>query len=116
MRKREIEKLRKELNEEKEILLEDVKRVKEREDEYLNDSVGDEVDKALGNSQREMLFYLNDHDRVKLDAIEDALHNIDSGRYGQCEACGKNIQDERLKAIPWARLCINCKPEREKNS
>jgi len=116
MRKREIEKIRKELNEERDLLLEEVKKVKEREDDYLNDAVGDEVDKALGNSQREMLFYLNDHDRLKLDAIEDALHNIDSGRYGICESCRKKIQDERLKAIPWARLCIDCKPVREKNS
>jgi len=116
MRKREIEKIRKELEKEREYLLEEVKRVKEREEDYLNETVGDDVDKALGNSQREILFYLNDHDRSRLDAIEDALHNIDAGRYGLCESCGKKIKNDRLKAIPWARLCITCKPSRENNN
>ncbi|NLB34565.1 MAG: TraR/DksA family transcriptional regulator [Elusimicrobia bacterium] len=115
MKKTEIEQIRKELNEERDILLEEVKRVKERGEDYLNYSGGDEIDKALGNTQREMLFYLNDQDRVRLDSIEDALHKIDSGHYGVCESCRKKIQTERLKAIPWARFCINCKPVREKN-
>ena len=116
MRKRDIEKIRKELESEREYLLEEVQRVKEREAGYLNDTVGDDVDKALGNSQREILFYLNDHDRHRLDAIEDALHNIDAERYGVCEGCGKKISDDRLKAIPWARLCIKCKPSRENHT
>jgi DnaK suppressor protein len=34
---------------------------------------------------------------------------MDSGTYGTCERCGRPIAEERLEAIPWALLCIDCK-------
>jgi len=113
MNKKQIERLRKELELERQELLEEVQRMKERENSYLNDTVGDDIDRAAGNSQREILFFLSDHDRHRLDAIEDALNKIDSGRYGVCEKCGKKIKNARLQAIPYARLCIKCKPTSE---
>lgn len=116
MRKRDIKKLRKELEEEKEEILEAVKRLKEKEEAYLNDDVGDDLDRAAENSQRELLFYISDHDHQRLDAIEDALQKIDEDRFGVCEGCGKKIKNDRLKAIPYARLCMKCKPEAENHS
>jgi DnaK suppressor protein len=97
MNKREIEKIRKELEEEREDLLEAVENLKERETAYLDDIGGDDVDKATGDSQREMLFYLSDVDRRKVDSIEDTLQKIDEGRFGICETCGKKISNDRLK-------------------
>ncbi len=116
MRKREIQKIRKELEAEKLDILDAVKRLKEKEESYLNDEVGDDLDKAAGNSQRELLFYISDHDHQRLDAIEDALQKIDEDRFGVCETCGKKISNNRLIAIPYARLCMKCKPEAENNS
>ncbi|MGM0568688.1 MAG: TraR/DksA family transcriptional regulator [Elusimicrobiota bacterium] len=113
MRKRDIEKIQKELEEEKKDIIKAVERLKQREESYLNDAVGDDIDKAVGNSQREMLFYLTDHDHQRLDAIEDALQKIDEDRYGICEQCGKKIKNDRLKAIPYARMCMKCKPGTE---
>lgn len=113
MNKREIEKIRKGLEEERADLLEAVEKIKEREEAYLSDTGGDDVDKATGDSQREMLFYLNDQDRRKVDSIEDTLQKIDEGRFGVCENCGKKISNDRLHAIPYARLCIKCKPAKE---
>lgn len=40
--------------------------------------------------------------------IYDALGRIDEGNYGKCELCGKDIDEERLEALPYARLCIEC--------
>ena len=37
--------------------------------------------------------------------IDEALLRIDRGEYGRCDACGREIELERLEAIPTARLC-----------
>ena len=39
--------------------------------------------------------------------IDAALARIEDGTYGICEVCGKPIGADRLRAIPWARLCID---------
>ncbi len=38
----------------------------------------------------------------------DALHRMDSGKFGVCEACEKPIAKERLEAIPYTRYCVKC--------
>ena len=45
----------------------------------------------------------------EITEIDDALHRIHEGTYGACEECGHLISLERLRAIPYARLCIPCK-------
>lgn len=40
--------------------------------------------------------------------ITHALLSIKKGTYGKCENCGKQIEPERLKAMPTANLCVNC--------
>lgn len=49
----------------------------------------------------------------RLKALENALGRISQGSYGKCMKCGKKITQERLRAIPWALLCIDCKNETE---
>ena len=36
----------------------------------------------------------------------------DAGAYGSCERCGRPIDEERLEALPAARLCLDCKRQR----
>jgi RNA polymerase-binding protein DksA len=48
--------------------------------------------------------------------IEEALARIEDGTYGKCEGCGGQIAKERLKAVPHARLCIECKEKEEEGS
>ena len=40
--------------------------------------------------------------------IEAALSRLEDGQYGLCEQCGKEIDRDRLEAIPYAILCIHC--------
>ncbi len=47
--------------------------------------------------------------RSNLNDVQRAMNKIDSGTYGTCERCGNPIGAERLEAIPWALLCIDCK-------
>jgi DnaK suppressor protein len=43
-----------------------------------------------------------------IEDIDDALLRIDDGTYGQCERCGKPIDEERLKAMPTAKYNAEC--------
>jgi len=45
----------------------------------------------------------------QISDIEHALEKIKMGTYGICDACGKPIAAERLKIIPQAALCLECK-------
>ena len=47
--------------------------------------------------------------RSNLHDVDRALAKMDAGTYGTCERCGGPIAEERLEAIPWALLCIDCK-------
>jgi RNA polymerase-binding protein DksA len=57
---------------------------------------------------------LRDRSRIELGQVDSALRRLDDGSYGSCISCGKQIAPERLEAIPWAPLCIDCarKPKR----
>ena len=43
----------------------------------------------------------------QLRDVERALAKFDSGGYGKCETCGKDIAEARLEAMPAARYCID---------
>lgn len=46
--------------------------------------------------------------RSNLRLVRRALAKMEAGTYGTCERCGNPIREERLEAIPWALLCIDC--------
>ena len=44
--------------------------------------------------------------------VERALAKIEDGTYGTCNRCGRPIAEERLDAIPWTSLCVDCSRNR----
>jgi len=58
---------------------------------------------------------LKDSQKILLEKVHDAIINLEKGTYGICENCNKNIEDERLEAIPYTTYCIRCKKELEKD-
>lgn len=42
---------------------------------------------------------------ARLSDVRLALENIETGNYGRCEVCNKEIEEERLEANPAARTC-----------
>ena len=61
------------------------------------------------NVERERDLALSAQARAAVDEIDRALGKIESGTYGVCERCGNPIPKARLKALPYAALCVACK-------
>ena len=61
------------------------------------------------NVERERDLALSAQALAAVEEIDRALEKIDLGTYGVCEKCGENIPKERLKALPYAALCVKCK-------
>lgn len=45
--------------------------------------------------------------------VQAARQSFDEGRYGICQDCGRHISPGRLKALPYATLCVSCQTLRE---
>ena len=112
----------------REMLLEERERVA-RALEYLHeenpgsieDETGEETsfdnhlaDTATVTVDREVDYSLEENSVAVLKAIDAALDRIEAGTYGQCQRCGREIGTERLEALPYAELCIECKREVER--
>lgn len=51
--------------------------------------------------------------RDTLELINKALEKMAGGGYGVCERCGEKIDPARLKALPYASLCMSCQARAE---
>ena len=72
------------------------------------------ADMATDNYDREFSLGLADKEQNILNRINDALEKIESGTFGLCELCEKKISKVRLKAVPYAELCVPCQQKQEK--
>jgi DnaK suppressor protein len=57
---------------------------------------------------------IRDRERRLIGKIREALDRIEAGDFGECEDCGDQIGEARLKARPVTTLCIECKTEQER--
>jgi DnaK suppressor protein len=76
-------------------------------DQHMADTATETVEREIGNT-------LEEHDERLIEAIDAALLRIEKGTYGKCVNCGAQIPEERLEAMPWATLCIECKRKEER--
>lgn len=66
------------------------------------------ADTATAMHDRELDYGLTENEEDLLREIDAALERIEAGTYGTCANCGKPIGEERLEALPWTDLCIDC--------
>ena len=66
------------------------------------------ADSAHSTAERARLLSVMKALRANLRWVSRALTKMDLGTYGICERCGEPISLERLEALPWAILCIDC--------
>ena len=52
--------------------------------------------------------------QASLKEAERALEKLSEGTYGECDGCGRAISTERLEAIPWTSLCLDCSAGRSR--
>jgi RNA polymerase-binding protein DksA len=93
----------------------------QREDEGQLEDEQEEIqsdnhlgDMATSMYDRELDYTLEENVERVLGEIDAALQRIDDGTYGVCENGGEQIPPERLEAIPWTTLCIDCKRKDER--
>jgi DnaK suppressor protein len=65
------------------------------------------ADVATETFEREKDVSILENIDEQLRDVESALKRLDDGAYGRCEICGKDIGDERLRARPEARYCVD---------
>ena len=117
MEKAFVEKMKEKLIEQKNTILgslaaqnEDYKKIVE------GGESGDEVDVASDVVDGRLLESLGAQDSNRLQMINNALHRIKQGTYGRCLVCKEEIPEERLEAIPYAFMCINCQSRNERQN
>lgn len=73
-------------------------------DNHPSDTATELYDKERGLALKE-----NEISIIK--KIDEALKNIDCGKYGVCKICGKKIPKQRLQFIPYTNYCVKCQTE-----
>jgi RNA polymerase-binding protein DksA len=76
----------------------------------------DFADVASDDIDRKMIEALGSVEIKRLRAIDAALSRINQGKYGSCMKCNKKIPAERLQAIPYAVLCVDCQKGEERRN
>ncbi|MBQ6781451.1 MAG: TraR/DksA family transcriptional regulator [Treponema sp.] len=80
------------------------------------DTTGDVIDVASDVIDGQLLESLGTQDANRLKMIDNALDRIKQGKYGMCLKCGKEIPRERLEALPYAFMCVDCKTSDERRN
>ena len=121
MTKAELERYKKLLLKKKEEILEAVKHIEEDTlSRSQRDASGDlsgytlhMADIATDSYDREFSLGLASNAQRILYEIDEALKRLKEKDFGDCLSCGKPIPRKRLKAIPYASLCIECQSKEE---
>jgi RNA polymerase-binding protein DksA len=72
------------------------------------------ADLGTDHFEQEMTLNLMETEGQTLEEISAALERIRTGTFGRCESCGNDIARERLQALPYTSLCINCARQQDK--
>jgi DnaK suppressor protein len=120
--KRELNELKKRLLEEREELQRQAAEIDESSfGGGQSDMTGDVAsfdeefaDAGTATFERERDLSLSNNIRDLTDKIDRALERIEEGNYGLCERCGRPIEKARIKALPYATLCIRDKQAEER--
>jgi RNA polymerase-binding protein DksA len=74
------------------------------------------ADMAADTYERELSMNIVSSEQELLYQIDDALKRLDDGSYGVCAQCNKPITMSRLKAVPYASMCVSCQRTKEQKN
>jgi DnaK suppressor protein len=106
--KKMLEDRRRELMTEVQGRIRDVRTDGSKDREVFDQGESSEVD-----IQEDIEFALIQMKSETLNKINEALHRLDDGTYGNCFECGEEIAEARLRALPFAVRCKDCEEARE---
>jgi DnaK suppressor protein len=123
MKKSDIDKYKQMLLTFKESILENIEHLtQDNLKESMRENSGDlsgyslhMADVGTDTFDREFALSIAGQENEVLHLIDKALERITDKTYGACEMCNAEISFKRLDALPYARYCINCESEIEKN-
>ena len=75
----------------------------------------DALDEVQFAAARELSTRNLERESTILREVRAALSRIEDGSYGVCLHCEEDISQKRLKAMPWATLCIACQEHSDRN-
>lgn len=112
----EIRQFRQRLDSYRAEALEFLHRVEQERQSLEENRPSETGDFCIETASREYLFERSSQQRQRLRRLETALRRIDSGTFGECTACGDEINHKRLVAMPWTEYCLPCQEERERRA
>ena len=108
------------LQQRRQFLLGNVRSLEDEACRKVSDAAGDlstiplhPADMASDMQEQDMSLVFMENENVQLQDIEEALERLHDDRFGLCEECDREIATERLRAIPYAPLCVDCKRRQE---
>jgi len=114
LKKRDLERFKKKLLEQRGQLQGNQKRALTGDIHVDPDDFPDEIDTASSEVNLQFTGRLREREQGLLAKVDSALRKIEDGTFGECMSCGEDIGAARLRARPVAELCIDCKSEQEK--
>lgn len=113
MKKKDLEQLKQILEEEKRKIQRHLEDISDSSVADIETPSGDSVDLASLEINQNSLAKVGKREVNHLKKVDVALAKIEEGTYGECEECGEQIAVARLLARPVAQLCIDCKTAQE---
>jgi len=111
MDKKKLDAFKRRLEERQRELRQNVSRTAQDGREADLESAQDVADRAANSYTKEFLFSQSSSERQILHMVDGALNR--EGSFGECIACGEEINPKRLEAVPWTRHCIACQEKLE---
>ena len=76
---------------------------------------GDEDEQPLNEMLQSIASHRNRNDAVLVMRIDQALRKLreEPAEFGRCQECGEDLPAARLKAMPYAELCLDCQAKRD---
>lgn len=84
-----------------------------RRDAIAVDRAPDELDEVQQATDRELTLAVIERESALTHQVRLALRRLEHGTYGKCIRCNKRIGARRLKALPWASMCLPCQGQAE---
>ena len=73
--------------------------------------VADPIDMTRQAADHDVAVQIINRESAIVRGLRSAIDRISDGSYGICLQCEGEIAPKRLKAIPWAELCLHCQEQ-----